>query len=49
MRLGHSKITTTIDRYGHLMPGLDETLVDMLDERFADEPQEAQILNLGER
>lgn len=30
-RLGHSTITTTFDRYGHVLPSLDEALVDGLD------------------
>ena len=29
--MGHSKITTTLDRYGHLFPNLDEALADALD------------------
>ena len=31
-RLGHSSITVTLDRYGHLFPGLDERLAERLDE-----------------
>jgi integrase len=30
-RLGHASITTTLDRYGHLMPGLADALADALD------------------
>jgi integrase len=30
--LGHSSITTTIDRYGHLLPGMDEALAERMDE-----------------
>lgn len=30
-RLGHASITTTLDRYGHLFPVLDETLAEGLD------------------
>ena len=30
-RLGHSSITVTLDRYGHLFPKLDEELTDRLD------------------
>jgi len=30
-RLGHSSIEVTLDRYGHLLPGLDEFLADKLD------------------
>jgi integrase len=29
-RLGHSSITTTLDRYGHLFPGIDEELGEKL-------------------
>jgi integrase len=31
-RLGHSSITVTLDRYGHLFPKLDETLTSRLDD-----------------
>ncbi|MDP9441703.1 MAG: hypothetical protein M3P34_05930 [Actinomycetota bacterium] len=30
-RLGHSSITVTLDRYGHLFPKLDEALTQRLD------------------
>jgi hypothetical protein len=30
-RLGHSSITVTLDRYGHLFPKLDEALTERLD------------------
>ena len=30
--MGHSSITVTLDRYGHLMPGADEALADSIDE-----------------
>jgi len=30
-RLGHSSIQVTIDRYGHLMDGLDDQTADRLD------------------
>jgi len=33
-RLGHSSITTTLDRYGHLFPSLDERLSEGLDATF---------------
>lgn len=33
-RLGHSSITTTLDRYGHLFPSLDERLRDGLDATY---------------
>jgi integrase len=35
-RLGHSSITVTLDRYGHLFPKLDEALTDRLDELHSD-------------
>ena len=35
MRMGHSSITVTLDRYGHLMPGADEALADSIDELIA--------------
>ena len=31
-RAGHSSITVTLDRYGHLFPGMDEQLADKLDD-----------------
>jgi integrase len=34
-RLGHASIKTTLDRYGHLMPGLDEGAAHRLDELSA--------------
>ncbi len=33
-RLGHGSITVTLDRYGHLMEGLDEAAADKLDEMY---------------
>lgn len=35
-RLGHSSITVTLDRYGHLFPKLDETLTKQLDDLYQD-------------
>jgi integrase len=35
-RLGHSSTTTTLDRYGHLFPGVEEALADALDATFND-------------
>ncbi len=35
-RLGHSTIRTTLDAYGHLLPGLDEAAADRLDQLFAE-------------
>ncbi len=34
-RLGHSTITMTLDRYGHLLPGLGDALAGALDEACA--------------
>jgi integrase len=33
-RFGHSSVTVTLDRYGHLFPSLDETLVDGLERTY---------------
>lgn len=48
-RLGHSSIQVTMDRYGHLMEGLDDRTADHLDDiaRFAQGPDEAQTHNPG--
>jgi integrase len=35
-RLGHSTITMTLDRYGHLLPGLGDALADALEAAHAD-------------
>ena len=35
-RLGHSSITVTLDRYGHLFPALDEVLAQRLEETYGD-------------
>lgn len=34
-RLGHSSITITLDRYGHLFPSVEEALAEALDVAFA--------------
>jgi integrase len=34
-RLGHSSITITLDRYGHLFPSVEEALAEQLDAAFA--------------
>jgi integrase len=33
-RLGHASITTTLDRYGHLFPALDEQIAEGLDQAW---------------
>ena len=35
-RFGHSSITVTLDRYGHLFPSLDEALADNFDRSFGE-------------
>jgi len=35
-RLGHSSISVTLDRYGHLFPELDEAIAASFGERFAE-------------
>jgi integrase len=41
-RLGHASITTTLNVYGHIMPGLDDRLAEQLDDRLGEAlaPQE---------
>jgi integrase len=34
VRMGHSSITVTLDRYGHLFPELDEAIADAFNERW---------------
>jgi integrase len=33
-RLGHSSVTVTLDRYGHLFPSLDDALADALNATY---------------
>ena len=40
-RLGHSSITVTLDRYGHLFPSMEEALADALDAAFTSEVEDA--------
>jgi integrase len=40
-RLGHSSITITLDRYGHLFPSVEEALADALDAAFTATPDHA--------
>ena len=37
-RLGHAKVSTTLDIYGHMMPGQDGAIANKLDELFGSEP-----------
>lgn len=32
--MGHSSVTITLDRYGHLLPSLDEQIADGLDRMY---------------
>lgn len=45
-RLGHSTITITLDRYGHLFPSVEEALADALDAAFAAETMETNVAAL---
>ena len=36
MRMGHSSITVTLDRYGHLFPELDEAIAVSFDQGWAE-------------
>ena len=31
-RLGHSKVSITLDTYGHLLPGMEQEIADFIDE-----------------
>ena len=53
--LGHSSITITLDRYGHMFPSVAESLADALDRRFRDAeaelaapslPPDSQVKNI---
>ena len=33
-RMGHSSVTVTLDRYGHLLPSLDDQIADGLDRMY---------------
>ena len=47
-RLGHTKITTTLDTYGHPFDGLDEAAADTLDALVAgQEPSVGRLGNLA--
>jgi integrase len=48
-RLGHSTITITLDRYGHLFPSVEEALADALDATFADQARTSNVSELVER
>jgi integrase len=39
-RLGHSTITTTLDVYSHVMPGLQEAAARVFDQAFVPDSQQ---------
>jgi integrase len=45
--LGHSSITTTLDIYGHLMPGSEEEAAGLLDAYLAIERKRAEATARG--
>lgn len=45
-RLGHSTITITLDRYGHLFPSVEEALADALDAAFAAQSEPSNVSEL---
>jgi len=47
-RLGHSSITVTLDRYGHLFPSVEAALADKLDAAFAASQNEEQAATVAE-
>jgi integrase len=46
-RLGHSTITITLDRYGHLFPSVEEALAEKLDATFVAAEDEADDAAVG--
>lgn len=46
MRMGHNSIVTTLDRYGHLLPGADATIAEGMADPYADR---ANVIRLDER
>jgi integrase len=44
--LGHSSVTTTLDRYGHLSPTAHEALAAKLDKMFAAGPEMVSVVSL---
>jgi integrase len=46
-RLGRSSITMTLDRYGHLLPGLGDALADALDTAHAATDNVVTLPGLG--
>jgi hypothetical protein len=45
--LGHEKVQITLDRYGHLFPGLQDALAEAIDARFTDREPQLQARGAG--
>lgn len=45
-RMGHSSIVMTLDRYGHLLDGHDDAMVEGMENPYASRPQRSQVVNL---
>ena len=43
--MGHSSITVTLDRYGHLLPGNEDEAAHLLDSWLKDHQQQARTTN----
>src|SRR3954452_12406926 len=46
-RMGHSSIQVTLDRYGHLFPGLDEALTDGLEATYRASLESQPVTSCG--
>ena len=46
-RLGHSSISTTLDIYSHLLPGLDEAAARRFEEGLQGAPDEVSAENVA--
>lgn len=47
-RAGHSSTSVVLDRYGYLMPGLEDKVTDALDQMAAEATQEKRVEPLRE-
>ena len=45
-RAGHTSVVTVLDRYGHLLPELDDRLRDRLDEMFVAAGRAGTVVSL---
>lgn len=46
VRMGHSSITMTLDRYGHLLDGHDDAMVEGMADPYSNRPPAANVVNL---